>query len=362
MGGRESKLLPGETFEAVYEAALVNSPKARALVNAYQLSVPPTPRAKALAEAEIWNACTAEDRKKIIRIDTYSSNFLATVLRFESSNSYIARSRTLGWEKRGANVDSAWELARQGKNSWLIKSLSYANKMAEAAWDKLEGKMDEASINREVNRKFEQAFKDYQEDAAIHEEEKRLAREAHALRKQQAGQGDAKVKVSGPSRAPRRNKGLDEILVDGDFQVSKDLWEEAEQALKEKINPFVKARLEGLDSEAGVGEILDNFYLDLRNTYQDLLTKIRRIRNLTGSKQVLEVKRDKIKWALEVLRVDVKRGWTREDLDVSFIKKQYKQMVNRFHPDKPTSDENTLARFQEVKKAYEVLQDSGLSL
>lgn len=363
MGERKKGLLPGETEEGIYALALENSSRAKALVQAYQKHIPGTPRAKAIAEAEIWEAISLQDKRNVIRLNGYNSTFLASVLHSESPNSFIARGRTLGWEKRGANVEMAWAATLEGKNSWLIKALSYAKQAAEAHEDRIAGRMDEVSITREVNHKFEAALKAYQDDPSIHEEELRKNREAHLARKGKTTAPEkARTPAPTPTRTRRRTKGLDEIIVDGDFQQSKDLWAEAEVLLKDKINPFVKERLANLDSEIGVDELLDNFYLDLRNSYQDLLTRIRRVRNLTGSKQVLEVKREKIRWALEVLRVPVQRGWRKEDLDVNGIKKQYKQLALRFHPDKPTSDENTLIRFNEVRSAYQVLQESGLNL
>lgn len=355
-------LLPGETTEGLHAEALETSPKARELIEAYQRNPPEGERAKAQAEAEIWQAVRYESRKKITRADSYNAKFLCRALGMGQTSDYIARGRTLGWEALGVDASAVWHTLTSGKkSSWVVKALTFAGKAYTDIEDNLMGRVDDDTLRTQASRKFEEAFLEFQTDG-IQEEERRKAREATQARTQKKRGPHAPKRIVITPPAPKKDKGLDEILVDGDVQTSKDIWEEAEALLKEKINPFVKARLEGLESENGVGEILDNFYIDLRSSYQDLLLKIRRVRNLTGSKQVLEVKRESIRWALEVLRVPIKRGWSKDDLDVDSIKKQYKQLVNRFHPDKPTSDENTLARFNEVKKAYETLQESGLNI
>lgn len=358
-------LQPGETKEQVYARALNNSPRARDLVAAYQANIPKTPRDKAIAEAEIWEAiCTEapEDKKAIIRINGYNSTFLSHALGNETPNAFIARARTLGWERRGAHMATAWESLEHNQNSWLIKALSYANQEAEAFEDHLETKvgMDAASVAREVARKFEAAFKAYREDPTIQNEEKRRNREASALRKK--SKDTPKKEEVAPPAPPKRTKGIDEILSDGDFQQSRDCWNEIETPLRAVTLPFIQTRLNGLDSETGVEELLNDFITDVRVSYQTLLTKIRRVRSLKGSKAIIEVKREKIRWALEVLRVQVQRAWRKEDLDTAAIKKQYRHLASRFHPDRPTSDDMTRARFSEVQEAYKVLQDSGLNI
>ncbi|HIJ30870.1 MAG TPA: DnaJ domain-containing protein, partial [Gammaproteobacteria bacterium] len=40
------------------------------------------------------------------------------------------------------------------------------------------------------------------------------------------------------------------------------------------------------------------------------------------------------------------------------LKKAYRRMAMKYHPDRNTGDEDTEAQFKEVKEAYEVLNDS----
>ena len=46
-----------------------------------------------------------------------------------------------------------------------------------------------------------------------------------------------------------------------------------------------------------------------------------------------------------------------ENADVSEIKKKYRKLAIKYHPDRNSGDENATKKFQEVTEAYEILGD-----
>lgn len=48
-----------------------------------------------------------------------------------------------------------------------------------------------------------------------------------------------------------------------------------------------------------------------------------------------------------------------EDADASAIKKAYRQLAVKYHPDKNPGDLQAEVKFKEITEAYEVLSDDG---
>ena len=46
-----------------------------------------------------------------------------------------------------------------------------------------------------------------------------------------------------------------------------------------------------------------------------------------------------------------------ENADISEIKKKYRKMVMKYHPDRNAGDEKTVKKFREITEAYEVLSN-----
>jgi hypothetical protein len=63
-----------------------------------------------------------------------------------------------------------------------------------------------------------------------------------------------------------------------------------------------------------------------------------------------------LKDALEILEIDSKY----HDLTLNFIKKRYKKMALKYHPDKNGDTEESTERFKKINEAYSYLKNEGL--
>lgn len=320
------------------EACAAAERAAKPLLEAYLANPPTSVREQALAELSIWGMVPTEGRTAILVEDRYYAKWMARCLGGPSSL-YNAKARLIKQDQDGVDVRQVWRYLESpdAKPSVVLEALTFAKKRSQ----------DEAGkINKTA---FTEAVLLFLEDP--------VARPSRSHRSSKRSEGKRSNPLASDivEEEEKRRKSLDAILTDGAPEVTRKLWSELQDAVKATLRPFLLQRLDGFESALDTEQRLTGFCVDVRSNFDDLLLNIRRLRATTGGKEVIEERRQEIKRALEVLRIDPQRGWTKDKLDVSAIKSSYRQLAKQFHPDL-NNDPRYLSRYHEIQESYRLLK------
>lgn len=372
------------TSEETPEAAL-------RLIKLYQETPHSTSKAKAMAERAIWNTLPKPLRTQIIKRETYNSKWLASMLGGEVTE-YIAKDRILNAEAKGFPVESAWDHMDEGgsagvKSSTVVRAITYGKQEAIKLYEQLSGEAVERSPKGKIadsvlehafhsrhgsacKAKYREAFKLMLEGKVKLSDALKNAKQAGAEPKKSpkrnppAEKSEA-VGVTESTKAPREEADPNrDTILDGDFAESRKLESDLWELLEQRVLEFTKGRIGGLDTEEGVLEVVRRFKINVHSSFSDLFRDIRKIRNRTGSRQLIAYNARRVNWALQTLRIEVKSKWTKDDLKdhSKDIKQAYRKLRARFHPDANLGADEAqlralLTRSQEIEEAYGLLQD-----
>ncbi len=333
---QQAKDVVQQVTTPVYEAA---SQVVAPLVDVYLTELPVTPRGQALAEQAIWDSLSEDFRQAITAANSYYATWLVHCLKGGSSSRYLAKARLLKEDLRGHTVDTLWAYldSPESNPSLILDTISFANDKA---------KEDPVDTEEGAKTRWSEVARDYLQNPV-----KRLSRIPKENRPEKPPKSKRHAKVF------KRQKAFDAILTDGSPEEARKIWSDVQDSMQDLLLPFLQQRLNGFESPADIERRLEDFCLGVRVNYDDLLLSIRRLRNTTNSKDVVEGRRREIRRALEVLRVAPKRGWSKDQLDKEAIKKAYRDLSKQFHPDlNRNNDPRYHERYQEVQEAYRLLQ------
>lgn len=327
------------------------------MIEAYRASYSTlSSRERAIEEDRIWDAVPHKYRSVIGR-DGEAAPWLHMALKIDKDEAgYRARLRTLAKERKEYDVSYAWEFMNNPEcsGSRVSKAISEAFK---TACKETDGEKN-AGIDPDYrDRKRKQRFAEALLEELTKPSGKSPKTETSAPRKDRSRSGRKQPKAP-PTPPPPQGKPLEDVIVGGDGVETRRMWEEFQDFFIEKAREFAKNRLKDIETDAAIEERLVSFKAEMHACFQDFCMGLQQARNRRLSREILDDRRDRIRWALEVLRVEVKKGWVKERLDKAAIKTSYKKLSARFHPDNNNGDDKFKARYQEVQDAYQLLKSS----
>lgn len=329
--------------EALAEATAAYEPASQmvsSLAEVYLAEPPTTVKAQAEVEWSIWDALPKELQQPITAVNGYYATWLVHCLKGGSSSRYLAKARTLAKERSGHQVDALWVYLEnlEANPTLILDAITYANARV---------KENPGDSEEEARDRWSKAADHY-----VHNPVKRASR----IRKDERPK-EPEVAQDDPKPEGKRQKTLEAILTDSSPEEARKVWANIQDSLQALLRPYVQQRLEGFESPSEIEQRMADFCLEVKISFDDLLLSIRRLRNTTYGKEVIEERRQKVRHALEVLRIEPKRGWSKDSLDLSVIKTAYKSRALQFHPDRTKDDPRYTERFREVQDAWNLLKN-----